>query len=62
MDKDTCARRINPKSKFNTIDFIQSTIGVGNRMVTSVFKTGFLSKILFERGKSIADEFLESIK
>ncbi len=62
MDKDTCARRINPKSKFNTIDFIQSTIGVGNRMVTSVFKTGFLSKICFERGKSIADEFLESIK
>ena len=61
MSKEECAYRINEKSKFNTIDFIQSNIGVANRMVTSVYLTGFLSKILFESGKEIADDFLEEI-
>lgn len=61
MDKEECAYRINPKSKFNTIDFIQSSVGVMKRMVTSIYLTGFLSKIVFERGKEIGSEFLEEI-
>lgn len=62
MDKDECAYRLNSKSKFNTIDFIQSTVGVLNRMTSSVLLDGYLSKIMFERGKEIAEEFLEEIK
>ena len=61
MDKEECAYRINPKSKFNTIDFIQSSMGVMKRMVTSVYLSGFLGKIIFERGKEIGSEFLEEI-
>lgn len=61
MQKDECAYRINNKSKFNTIDFVQSNIGVANRMVTSIYLTGFLSKILFEAGKDIADSFLDEV-
>ena len=60
MEKDECAYRINSKSKFNTIDFIQSTIGVLNRMVCSTFLNGYLSKILFERGKEIAEEYFKN--
>lgn len=62
MDKDECAYRLNSKSKFNTIDFIQSTVGVLNRMCCSTFLNGYLSKIMFERGKEIANEFLEETK
>ena len=62
MGKDECAYRLNNKSKFNTIDFIQSTIGVLNRMVCSTFLDGYLSKILFERGKEIADDYLKKTR
>lgn len=62
MDKDECAYRLNSKSKFNTIDFIQSTVGVLNRMTCSVLLDGYLNKIIFERGKEIANEFLEESK
>ena len=61
MEEEECAYRINSKSKFNTIDFIQSCIGINNRMVTSIYLSGFLSKVLFERGKEIASEFLAEI-
>lgn len=61
MEKEECAYRINQKSKFNVIDFIQSSAGVMKRMVTSIYLTGFTNKILFERGKEIASDFLEEI-
>ena len=60
--KENCPYRINSKSKFNTIDYYQSSIGILARMTVSQDLTGFLSKALFERGKEIAEEFLDEIK
>ena len=60
--KEECPYRINAKSKFNTIDYYQSSIGILARMTVSQDLTGFLSKALFERGKEIAEEFLQEIK
>ena len=62
MPKEKCAYRVNPNSKFNTIDYVQSTIGVLARMTCSQFLTGYLSKALFERGKQIADEFFKELE
>lgn len=62
MEKDECAMRINPNSKFNVIDDITSNIGLNARMVCSTYLDGFLSKILFERGKQIAEEFDKEIQ
>lgn len=62
MDKETCAYRINNKSKFNTIDYIQGNIGVNARMTVSQYYDGYLSKVIIERGKQIAASFLDEIK
>lgn len=61
FDKDHQPYRINNKSKYNDIHFIQSTVGVLNRMVSEAFLTGFQAKLVFERGKDIATEFMEEI-
>ena len=62
FSKEECPYRVNSKSKFNTIDYYQSSIGILARMTVSQDENGFLSKALFERGKEIAEEFLEESK
>jgi hypothetical protein len=61
MPKEQCAYRINDYSRYNTIDYIQGTIGVMARMTVSQYVDGFLSKIIIEQGKKIAEEFLNSV-
>lgn len=61
MPKELCAYRVNSYSKYNTIDYIQGTVGVMARMTVSQYIDGFLSKIIIEQGKKIAEQFLESV-
>ncbi len=61
MPKELCAYRISDYSRYNTIDYIQGTIGVMARMTVSQYIDGYLSKIIIEQGKKIAEEFLNSI-
>jgi hypothetical protein len=47
--------------RFKQIDMIFSFIGINARMVTSVWFSGFVSKIVVEEGKKFAGEFFDEI-
>lgn len=59
MPKELCARRVNNNSRFNVIDVETSSMGAMKRMVTSIYETGSLNKLIFERGKGIAEEYFK---
>ena len=47
---------------FKDIDVVFSLISVDNRMVTSIWHTGWLQKIVFEYSKRLAKEYIEKRK
>jgi hypothetical protein len=49
------------EGRFRQIDMIFSFMGINARMVTSVWFSGFISKIIVEEGKRFADEFFKEI-
>jgi hypothetical protein len=48
--------------RFRQIDMIFSFLGINARMVSSVWFSGFISKIIFEEGKRFAEEFFQEIE
>ncbi len=62
VDDDLMARRCGANPKRDMIDVIFSLISVDNRMVTSIWHTGYLQKLLIEYPKRIAEEFLKEIE
>jgi hypothetical protein len=56
---DLAPRRLN--GRFKQIDMIFSFIGINARQVTSIWFTGYISKILFEEGKNFAKQFFDEI-
>jgi hypothetical protein len=56
---DLAPRRLS--GRFRQIDMIFSFIGINARMVTSVWFSGFISKIIVEEGKKFAEEFFDEI-
>jgi hypothetical protein len=57
---DLAPRRLN--GRFKQIDMIFSFIGINARQVSSVWFTGYISKIIAEEGKRFADEFFKEIE
>jgi hypothetical protein len=56
---DLAPRRLN--GRFKQIDMIFSFIGINARQVTSIWFTGFISKIIVEEGEKFAGEFFAEI-
>ena len=61
IPKELTPKRLS-KSKFNDIACIFSLLSIDARMVSSVWYTGYLSKVLFEYGKATAEEYLKESK
>jgi hypothetical protein len=49
------------QGRFRQIDMVFSFLGINARMVSSVWFSGFISKIIVEEGKRFADEFFKEI-
>jgi hypothetical protein len=62
VDDDIMAKRCGANPKRDAIDVIFSLISVDNRMVTSIWHTGYLQKLLIEYPKRIAEDFLKEIE
>lgn len=62
VDDDIMAKRCGANPKRDAIGVIFSLISVDNRMVTSIWHTGYLQKLLIEYPKRIAEDFLKEIE
>ena len=61
VDDEIMAKRVTDY-KFKDIDVVFSLISIDNRMVTSIWHTGYLQKLIAEYPKRLADEFLKAIE
>ena len=61
VDDEIMAKRVTDY-KFKNIDVVFSLISIDNRMVTSIWHTGYLQKLIAEYPKRLADEFLKAIE